>query len=461
MPVRRAVFVAAILPATLAWLAKVVVFPRPFWVFFYDPEPIYFYSGLRLLRGLVPENVDNPGTPLQVLSALVAAITGRTPLAYERFLLVAHTAAFLFTLAATLLLLRTVLRDAPPLLQVCGAWLYWLAPQAVERIDIWSPEVLFFPIGAVALSLLWRWWRDPSPPRAAALGLSIGLAVAIKYVFLGWVVAAVAAVAMTRRWRDLLAVMASLAAGFVVGTLPVVRQYPFMLRRLLTLTAPGGSMLRWTDAVATSRMWLVCVAAVAVLAAVRFRRQQVPLLAFSVTAIVFTFLGARTNLSFRYLLPAAMAVVILLAMAAMTPPRLPVQIALTALFAIAMVRIVGNDLTWHRQRIEEGLALHAAIDAAVPDDGVVLYSWRVPEPSFALRTMTTERRYHDVIASAWPREGHYNDWTGQIVLPPGVARWDYLVIAPDILRSFPEPVGPRIGSAGPYGVYRASYNRVQ
>lgn len=459
MGVRGAVVAAAMLPVTIAWVAKIVVLPRPYWIFFYDPEAIYFYSGLRLLRGLVPENVDNPGTPLQLLSALIAAITGTTPLAYGRFLLVAHTVAFVLTLASTVLLLRTVLRDAPPLLQVCGAWLYWLAPQAIERLDIWSPEVLFFPAAIVSVWLLWRWWQRPSPGRAAAVGLAVGVSVALKYVFLGWAVAAVAAIAVTRRWREVLAVGPALVAGFVLGTLPVIREYPLMLERLSALTAPGGDGLPWRDAAMTSRTWLVCVAAVAMLVVLGFRRVQLPLVVFAVTAIVVTGLGARTNLSFRYLLPAALAVLVAFAAAATVPPRRSLQVVLTLLFAVAIARTLTNDLAWHRLRIDDGVKLRAAIDAAVPDDGVVLFSWRVPEPSFALRAMMTERRYHDVIGSAWPRDGHFNGWTGEIVLPPGAARWDYLVIAPEVLRTFPEPVGPRIGTAGPYGIYRASYNR--
>lgn len=459
MGVRRAVVVAAILPVTIAWVAKVLTFPRPFWIFFYDPESIYFYSGLRLLRGVVPENVDNPGTPLQVLSALIAAITGTNPLTYERFLLVAHTLAFLLTLAATLLLLRTILRDAPPLLQVCGAWLYWLAPQAIERLDIWSPEVLFFPAATVALSLLWRWSHEPSPKRAAMTGLAVGLLVAIKYVFLGWAAALVVAVMVTRRWRDVLAVVPSLLAGFLLGTLPVVRLYPYMFQRLRVLTAPGSDGLGWGDAAATSRMWIVCVAAVAVLAVLSFRRVQLPLAAFTLTAIVVTIFGARENLSFRYVLPAALALLVAFAAASSNPPRHAVQVVLTVLFAVALTRTVVNDLTWHRLRIDDGRKLRAAIDAAVPDDGVVLFSWRVPEPSFALRAMTTERRYQEVIASTWPREGHFNSWTGEVVLPPGAAQWDYLVINPEVLPTFRQPVGERIGIAGPYGIYRASYNR--
>ena len=57
-------------------MIKLLLRPRPFWVHYYDPEVIYFIQGLHLLRGEVPTNIDHPGTPLQLLSALLGAITG-------------------------------------------------------------------------------------------------------------------------------------------------------------------------------------------------------------------------------------------------------------------------------------------------------------------------------------------------------------------------------------------------
>ena len=64
--------------------------------------------------------------------------------------------------AAVLLLLHTVLRDLPAIMQVVAIWAYLLAPHALERLDVWSPEGLYLPIGAVALAALWWWWRAPT-----------------------------------------------------------------------------------------------------------------------------------------------------------------------------------------------------------------------------------------------------------------------------------------------------------
>ncbi len=163
---RPAVVLLAVLPVTIDWIAKVVVWPRPFWVQFYDPETIYFYGGLDLLRGRAPLNLDNPGVPLHVLSAAIASITGATPRRYTQFLLIAHVLGFVLTIAAIILLVRVVLSDAPPILRVAGAWTYFIAPQALERLDIWSPEILYFPLGAAILACFGRnttWVPDWSP----------------------------------------------------------------------------------------------------------------------------------------------------------------------------------------------------------------------------------------------------------------------------------------------------------
>src|SRR5207253_10211680 len=122
---------------------------RPFWIYFYDPETIYFYDGMRIARGLVPAHADNPGTPLQMISAAIVALTGRTPLRYEAFLAVAHAVIVIAVFLGMLLLLEGLLRGVAPLAQLAVLWTFWLAPKAVERDAIWSPEAFYLLFGAI------------------------------------------------------------------------------------------------------------------------------------------------------------------------------------------------------------------------------------------------------------------------------------------------------------------------
>src|SRR5205814_2494173 len=134
------VLVAA-LPLLVNWTAKAVIDPRPFWVHYYDPETIYFYDGLRMAELHAPHAADNPGTPLQVMSAAISLVTGRTPFAIDAFRLAGYTLALLLTIATMALIVRF---NSSPCLTIALIWTYFLAPSAFERDVVWSPEILYF-----------------------------------------------------------------------------------------------------------------------------------------------------------------------------------------------------------------------------------------------------------------------------------------------------------------------------
>lgn len=428
-------FCAAIAPVAGVWIAKVLAWPRPFWVQFYDPETIHFYAGLHLLRGLVPENVDNPGTPLQVVSALVAACTGATPARYEAFLAAAHFLGLLLTLGGAAIVFYGILKPAPPLVRVAGTWLYFCAPSALERLDIWSPEILYLPLGAAALASFMRWTRAPSRRWAMLSGVFAGLAVAAKFVFLPWAAALGLTLLIARRARDAMAASVGVMLGFVIGTLPVATEYGLIFRRLLFLSGTGHADQSWPELLATSTAWLFCVVAIVVLTALSFRRSHTLLTLFCVAVIVFSVIATARNPSFRYLLPAALALVALLSNVAL-PPRS--QIAALIFAGALLAKSVADDLSAHRGRIEHGERTRGAIAALVPREAVVLYGWRAPVPSFALRVMTRDRRYLAEVARLYPREGYVDPWTGRV----DRADWQYAVVGADDLRHLRQPFEP-------------------
>jgi hypothetical protein len=434
---RIAVTVAAMLPPLIAWIVKVVVHPRPFWVYYFDPEAIYFYGGLHLLRGGVPANVDNPGTLVHLISAAIAAMTGTTPLRYEAFLAAAHTFALVLTMGAIVLLVRSIVRDAPPLLQIAVAWTYFLAPQALERIDIWSPEAFYFPLGVAMLALLWRWCDRPSPGRALAVGVVIGIAIAAKWVFVPCAVAAVVAIAVARRFADAAACAAGVVAAFAVLNLPLIAAWPRILHRLATAGSANPNDQSWVSLLTSSRGWLLWFAAIVVMSAATFDRRKLPLTVFACLTIVLTCAAAWRNPSFRYLLPAAIAVVALFALAATSTRWIaaaPVVFALAGL--LLMSKTIRDDAHAHWSRVDSGTSQRARIEAALPP-GVVVYGWRAPIPSFALRIMTDDPRDLNAIAETYPREGHYDPWRRRLFLPPGVSEWDAVVVPQSDLSAFP------------------------
>jgi hypothetical protein len=423
---QSAVVMLAVLPVTIDWIAKVMVWPRPFWVQYYDPETIYFYGGLDLLRGRAPANLDNPGVPLHLLSAAIALITGTTPRRYTQFLLVAHVLGFLLTLAAILLLVKVVLKDAPLILRVAGAWTYFLAPQALERLDIWSPEILYFPLGVAIMAFLWK-------ERRASAGFIAGIAIATKWVFLPWIAAIGAAMLVARRFRD--AIVASLAcmAGFLVTVIAVVPSLRHMFHLVIS-----PNFQSWGLLFATAHGWMFWLVCTVLFAALTLRRRDLPMITFAVVIIALTFLGASLNPSFRYILPAALGVATLFAIASSTG-RAPkaLQVALGVVAVVLMAKTVRDDIGAHRARVADGELLRAQIEAALPPGVTVVYGWRLPEPSFALRIMAHDPQDLEAIAMDWPRAGHLNPWTRQISLPSGLSRFDYVVVSPADLQSVP------------------------
>ncbi len=145
----------AFLPVAGAWAYKAFARPRPFWVFYFDPEIAYFHGSRQLLMGRAPQELAHPGIPLYVLGSAILLGTGQDPTSVPAFLRVGYVLALALAAGGGLLLLRTVLRDLPPMLQVAGLWTYFICPSAMEYLTVWSPEILFFAFGALALASLW------------------------------------------------------------------------------------------------------------------------------------------------------------------------------------------------------------------------------------------------------------------------------------------------------------------
>jgi hypothetical protein len=266
----------------------------------------------------------------------------------------------------------------------------------------------------------------------------VGLGVATKFTWLIWAPALVLAMLSAGRLFHASLASGGVAAGFVLGTIPVASAYGLMFRRLLFLSGAGHREQTWPVLLATSRGWQLLLAAMVVLAAWHFRRARLPWAVFGVALFAFGLLAITRNPAFRYLLPTAFAPVALLAFVS-TSAKLtkPVQVAVLAITAVLLARTFVNDVRAHRGKIEDEQALRREIEAAVPRDATVIYGWRLPIPSFALRVMASDPRDLQEISRRYPREGHFDRWNGVMVLPTGAQRWDYLVVLDRDLRRIP------------------------
>jgi hypothetical protein len=157
-------------------------------------------------------------------------------------------------------------------------------------------------------------------------------------------------------------------------------------------------------------------------------------------------------MALRYLLPTAMIGVLLFALAAASHAWVRmrvVQFVLIGVTGLLVAKAVLNDLRGHTERIVLHTSLHERIEqellrAAGPDASpVVVYGFRAPQPSLALRTHCSDREGLRTIAQAFPREGHL-DWNYRINLEGVGQDWDYLVIDEDHLARLVQPAGPVI-----------------
>jgi len=468
--VKRFVWVTiALLPFIAEWIYKFAIDPRPFWIHYYDPETSYFYEGLRMLSGLSPFNVDNPGTTVQLASAAISLFTGRSPLTYPQFLPVAHVLGLLVTIAGALMLARTLLRNAPPALTIVTLWTWFMAPQVLEYQLIWTAEVFFFGLGAFALAAIVASLRDETSGLRAAgggqdllAGMTIGVLIATKFVFLAWLPALVVAYFVARERpvrRSIIAALGTLA-GFVTVTAVAIPRYPAMLRWLTGLAANTGTygggprelpragdvLANYWRAMSTSKAWMLWLAIVIVCAILAFKRapRMRPVIVFGAAAGALTLLMAMRAPAFRYLFPVALCAMLLMAVAADELRKVRwLPSALLVVAALLFGKAIARDVSDHRNRLHSQRELHdqvAEVLRRIAPGSVVVYSFRFPAPSLALRINATTDAQLAEIAQRYPREGHYG-WKRQVILPPGATRWDVLVIDEALLPEFPSPVG--------------------
>ncbi len=249
---------------------------------------------------------------------------------------------------------------------------------------------------------------------------------------------------VARRYRDAFVAGVACVAAFVVTVIAIV---PSLRHMFYLVISPNNQS--WRLLFATAHGWAIWLVVTVMFAAMTLRRSNLPITTFAVIVIALTLLGASLNPSFRYILPAALGVVALFAVVS-SAGRAPVavQIAIGAVAVVLMAKAVRDDVVTHRARVTDGELLRTQIEAALPLGSTTVYGWRVPEPSFALRIMAHDTKDLEAIALDWPRAGHLNPWTRQISLPPGLSRFDYVVVSPIDLQSFPQ--ARVVGRAGPY-----------
>jgi hypothetical protein len=497
-----AVLLLAFLPIGTCLAYKAFVAPRPFWIHYYDPEMAYYHGSRQLLTGEVPVELAHPGTPLYILGAGLLVATGQEPSGVPTFLWVGYTVAFALSALAGLRLLRHVLGDLPVLLQVSALWTYFICPQSLEYLTVWSPEILFFALGAVTLTSLWDLGdRGGSARQCLVAGALIGVCCGLKLVFLAWAAAYIGALLLApfdaTRSRIPAAAAGALgvACGFVAATAIVLPGYPRIFTLLLGLathsgdyaTGPAGPpgiglfVRNWADEFWTAKgwsLWLVALVGLMLVSVVQpksgaggERRGRRFIAAFLLLACAGTYLLSGRQAGLRYLLPAGVCGVLAFRLSmepllTLARSRL-VSLCVCTVAAVLLGKHIGQDLTSHHNRIAEGSCFRQRVQMAVRRasshrDAVVLFSYRLPMPSFALRGSAPDARFLGEVEGIYPEEGSYSVFSRQLFPPAGRPVWEVLVLDEAYVDAFPLPLARAVDRVGNYLVFRnvaASSNR--
>ncbi|HET9765200.1 MAG TPA: hypothetical protein VFS60_00040, partial [Thermoanaerobaculia bacterium] len=386
--------------------------------------------------------------------------------------------AWAVQLAAGWGLLRTVLAKLSAPLSIAALASYFVCAQTLEYQTVWSPEVWFLPVGALAAIAVWyALSRSFDAWSAVGAGAAVGLACALKLVFLPWVPALAVTAWLCSPHRGRLRAtgfcVAGLAASFVVSTLPAAANYSQMaswIGRMATRSGSYGETPRLVpDAaalvataqslLAAAKGWygLVLLAAIGAVLAIRHARgtpegrQLFGLGVFAAAAFVGQHLMVMRTPSQRYLIPAALCGVLLAAIGARVPAVQRHQGAQwAALLVVGLLagKHFAGDVATHQRRIQEASTtrteLLAAVRAATPEARpVVVFGHRAPIPSLALRYFSTDPVFLRKVERRYPGEGHLGPGD-RLFLPAGAKHWDVLVLNSEHRRRWAGAAGARV-----------------
>jgi hypothetical protein len=426
----------------------------------FDPEGIHYACGLSILNGSGPGNVDNPATPLQSLSAILSGISGCGILDLEQFRPIAYIVTLILRIAAACFLVRFVLKDLPLTWQIALLWIPWLAPDMTMMSRLWCPETMYFPLGLMAIAGLYFGLQRSSHWHSAFIaGLSVGVMIGVKFIFVAWAGAALVAIVLSH--KPLVAVKSSLAlaagtiAGFVVATLPAWSRYPRMFEWVWGLATRKGQygsgssgFLDWElarsnlmEVLHHQKVWSILV--VLILGGLVVWRGRRTLTLFCCLAILASYVLAMKSFAPRYLAPTGL--VLLLGAIDLVRTQVTQNWRWTGPVALALLGLLlGKELLFdanvHRtfvlERREADLALQDCLDRnGRTETSVILYGWRAFTPAFTVRFMSQgeANAFDSVIDRAFPNEGLINAWQNELRWPADKSDWDFIVVGEEFV----------------------------
>jgi hypothetical protein len=228
------------LPTALLLLTLVLHHVRgPYWIAVYDPEYAYLLNSLQVAQMQTPTVVHHPGTPLQILGAVVLRTSHffwgqdqladdvlRKPEFYLRAISYTFLACYFLVLSIIGLVVWRCTSNRPLALLMQGTPLLSLI--SVQYLPRVAPEVMNLLFTAVFSCILLVFLEKGSPTNRRyvwLLGFLGGLNIASKFTALPL---AIIPLILLSTWRGRLGYALITVATFLLATLPAWPSYHFL-----------------------------------------------------------------------------------------------------------------------------------------------------------------------------------------------------------------------------------------
>jgi len=238
----------------------------PYWLASnFDPAYQYLVNGLRLLKGLVPNHTDHPGTPLQMLCGAVCWVFNighsvsqtatRVFISPEFYL---HTVCVVLAglaFCTSFLLAAYVYRKTNDGIAALLTQLPVLSFLILKSWDPYAPFSTVLPVVAnvfpetllisvvnlfnmCLLKIFFAKASKDEYPAVVSWGFISGLGVAVKITFIPllvipWIILS---------WKNKIIFTIVLAASFILWTLPIVSVYPTLWHWVVNIVTHKGSL---------------------------------------------------------------------------------------------------------------------------------------------------------------------------------------------------------------------------
>lgn len=476
--------VLAFTPLLIYWFIKEFIVPRPFWVYYDHIESLYYYTSIELLEGITPHNLDNPGSIVQLAGVAVLALVGTSPQHYPQFVAVSHIFIVMLSFASTFVLVKYAMRSLPRSLAVSSIWTYFSFAVSLMYFHVWSPEAFYYIVGILGITSLL--WLSGHPDRLRCMpvlifGATIGAAISVKFTFLAWLPAMGVVLFLAAYSKNIgqdepiiecfkrglaysLLGFVGAIISFLLITFPMREGYSYMFSWILQNAMNDGAYGRgeiaapvlsqaienWTAFIMGGKGWLLLVGGALLVVCWKAlrglpregvaRRKVLLVISFGVTAGIFSLLFVMRSYASRYMLPIGLVgvAVFVVFSCSIASSNKWIKYAVVIATGLLLLKTIDHDFNTHLAKIEQAEKLRKSgemrVAALASNSGivhpVVVYGWRFPTPSFALRQHARLEEHQLAVDKIFANEGHYTPWPkgDTFRAPGGNADWDFAII---------------------------------